>query len=154
VDMNKLLQLAIDEQLLLYKGAEPQIIADHLLPASCDHNLMLQVWINFVSNALKYSSKTTKPVIHISSLHSGNSVVYSIRDNGVGFDIKYADKLFGVFQRLHKVTEFEGTGVGLALVQRIIVKHGGKVWAESEPGKGAVFHFSIPFKQQLSTYKI
>jgi PAS domain S-box-containing protein len=154
VDMNKLLKLALDEQLLLYKGAEPQIIVDHLLPANCDHNLILQVWINFVSNALKYSSKAAKPVIHISSLQSGNSVIYSIRDNGVGFDIKYADKLFGVFQRLHKVTEFEGTGVGLALVQRIVVKHGGKVWAESEPGKGAVFHFSIPIKQQLSTYKI
>ena len=150
VDMNKLVKLAIDEQLLLYKGTEPQIIADHLLPASCDHNLMLQVWINFISNALKYSSKGTQPVIHISSCHSGNSVVYSVSDNGVGFDMKYADKLFGVFQRLHKVTEFEGTGVGLALVQRIIVKHGGRVWAESEKGKGSQFYFSLPFKNQFS----
>ncbi|HTI12860.1 MAG TPA: PAS domain S-box protein [Puia sp.] len=150
VDMNKLLKLAVDEQLLFYKGTEPQIIADHLLPASCDHNLMLQVWANFISNALKYSSKGTKPVIHISSRHSGNNVVYSVSDNGVGFDMKYADKLFGVFQRLHKAAEFEGTGVGLALVQRIIVKHGGKVWAESEKGKGSQFYFSLPFNKQLS----
>jgi PAS domain S-box-containing protein len=151
VDMNKLLKLAIDEQLLLYKGTEPQIIADHLLPANCDHNLMQQVWMNFISNALKYSSTRAQPLIHISSRHSGNSVVYSISDNGVGFDMKYADKLFGVFQRLHKVTEFEGTGVGLALVQRIILKHGGRVWAESETGNGAVFYFSIPLIQQLRT---
>ena len=150
VDMNRLVKLAIDEQLLLHTGRAPQIIADPLLPASCDHNLMLQVWINFISNALKYSGKGEHPVIHISSCRNENSVVYSVRDNGVGFDMKYADKLFGVFQRLHKATEFEGTGVGLALVQRIIIKHGGRVWAESEKGKGAVFHFSLPFKQQLS----
>jgi two-component system, sensor histidine kinase and response regulator len=150
VDMNKLVKLAIDEQLLLYKGREAQIVVDPLLPANCDHNLMLQVWINFISNALKYSGKQDQPVIHISSSQSGNSVVYSVRDNGVGFDMKYADKLFGVFQRLHKATEFEGTGVGLALVQRIIIKHGGRVWAESEKGKGAVFYFSLPFKQQWS----
>ena len=150
VDMNRLVKLAIDEQLLLYTGKAPDIVADPLLPANCDHNLMLQVWINLISNALKYSGKQDQPVIHISSCGSGNSVVYSVRDNGVGFDMKYADKLFGVFQRLHKATEFEGTGVGLALVQRIIIKHGGRVWAESEKGKGAVFYFSLPFKQQLS----
>ena len=150
VDMNRLVKLAIDEQLLLYTGKAPDIVADPLLPANCDHNLMLQVWINLISNALKYSGKQDQPVIHISSCGSGNSVVYSVRDNGVGFDMKYADKLFGVFQRLHKATEFEGTGVGLALVQRIIIKHGGRVWAESEKGKGAVFYFSLPVKQQLS----
>jgi PAS domain S-box-containing protein len=150
VDMNRLAKLAIDEQLLLHKGSEAQITADHLLPASCDHNLILQVWINFISNALKYSGKQEQPVIHISSYFSENNVVYSVKDNGVGFDMKYADKLFGVFQRLHKATEFEGTGVGLALVQRIIIKHGGRVWAESEKGKSAVFYFSLPFKQQLN----
>ena len=150
VDMNRLVKLAIDEQLLLYTGKAPYIITDPLLPASCDHNLMLQVWINFISNALKYSGKHEQPVIHISSCQSGKSIVYSVRDNGVGFDMKYAGKLFGVFQRLHKATEFEGTGVGLALVQRIIIKHGGRVWAESEKGKGAVFYFSLPFKQELN----
>jgi light-regulated signal transduction histidine kinase (bacteriophytochrome) len=150
VDMNRLVKLAIDEQLLIYKGKDAQITADDLLPANCDHNLMLQVWINFISNALKYSGKQERPVIHIGSYVNGNNVVYSVRDNGVGFDMRYASKLFGVFQRLHKATEFEGTGVGLALVQRIIIKHGGRVWAESEKGKGAVFCFSLPFKQQLN----
>jgi PAS domain S-box-containing protein len=150
VDMNRLLKLAIDQQLILHTGREPQITADPLLPASCDQNLLLQVWTNLLSNALKYSGKQEQAVIHITSQLSGNSVVYSVQDNGVGFDMKYADKLFGVFQRLHKVTEFEGTGVGLALVQRIIVKHGGRIWAESEPGKGAVFYFSLPFKQACS----
>jgi light-regulated signal transduction histidine kinase (bacteriophytochrome) len=150
VDMNRLVRLAIDEQLLLHKGREAQIIVEPLLPATCDHNLILQVWINFISNALKYSGKCEQPVIHISSYFGENNVVYTVRDNGVGFDMKYADKLFGVFQRLHKATEFEGTGVGLALVQRIIIKHGGRVWAESEKGKGAAFYFSLPLKQRLS----
>jgi PAS domain S-box-containing protein len=150
VDMNRLAKMAIDELLLLYVGKEVKIIADPLLPASCDHNLMLQVWINLISNALKYSGKQEQPVIHLSSYLSDNNAVYSVGDNGVGFDIKYVDKLFGVFQRLHKATEFEGTGVGLALVQRIILKHGGRVWAEAEMGKGAVFYFSLPVKQQLN----
>jgi PAS domain S-box-containing protein len=151
VDMNRLVKLAFAEQLILYNGKEVKLEADPLLPASCDHNLMLQVWLNLISNALKYSGKQEQPAIHISSYLSGNNAVYAVKDNGVGFDLKYADKLFGVFQRLHKVSEFEGTGVGLALVQRIIIKHGGRVWAESETGKGAVFYFSLPFKQQLNS---
>ncbi|MDR3716370.1 MAG: PAS domain S-box protein [Puia sp.] len=145
-DMNELVKSAITEQLALYRGREAEILADPLLPASCDRNLILQVWGNLISNALKYSGKQEKPSIHIGSYQNGRSIVYSVKDNGVGFDMKYAGKLFGVFQRLHKITEYEGTGVGLALVQRIIVKHGGKVWAESEPGKGSVFSFSLPIK--------
>jgi len=150
VDMTRLAKSVITEQLLLYKGREVTITTDPLLPVSCDHNLMLQVWVNLISNALKYSGKQDQPAIHLSSYLSDNNAVYSVRDNGVGFDMKYADKLFGVFQRLHKVAEFEGTGVGLALVQRIILKHGGRVWAEAEKGKGAVFYFSLPFRQQLN----
>jgi PAS domain S-box-containing protein len=150
VDMNRLVKIAFAEQLLLYNGKNVKLEADPLLPASCDHNLMLQVWVNLISNALKYSGKQEQPDIHISSYLSDNNAVYSVRDNGVGFDMKYADKLFGVFQRLHKAAEFEGTGVGLALVQRIILKHGGRVWAESVLGKGAVFYFSLPFPQQLN----
>jgi PAS domain S-box-containing protein len=149
VDMNRIVSATIEELLVLYEGKQPQIDCDQLLPAQCDRGLIRQVWSNLISNALKYSGKQEQPVIRISSYQDGNSVVYSVIDNGVGFNIKYAGKLFGVFQRLHKVTEFEGTGVGLALVQRIILKHGGKVWAESEPGKGAKFFFSLPGKTLL-----
>jgi len=111
--------------------------------ASADYALILQVFTNLISNAIKYSSRSEHPNIEINSLKSGNEVVYVIRDNGVGFDMRYAGKLFGVFQRLHSDTEFEGTGVGLAIVQRIITKHGGRVWAESEIGKGATFYFTL-----------
>jgi PAS domain S-box-containing protein len=146
VNMNKLVSSAIDEQLHVYGDKRPQIACDQLLPASCDSGLILQVWGNLISNALKYSGKNANPAIHISSYRDGKRIVYSVKDNGVGFDMRYVGKLFGVFQRLHKIAEFEGTGVGLAIVQRIVVKHGGEVWAESQPAKGASFYFSLPVK--------
>ncbi|MGZ6539780.1 MAG: sensor histidine kinase, partial [Bacteroidia bacterium] len=95
-------------------------------------------------NAIKYSSKNEKPLIEIASTIKDGDIIYSIADNGVGFNMDYAHKLFGVFQRLHTIDEFEGTGVGLAIVQRVIYKHNGKVWAESVLDKGATFYFSIP----------
>jgi PAS domain S-box-containing protein len=109
-----------------------------------DANLMKIVWTNLISNAIKYSSKEDNCEISISSSLKDYTIAYSIKDNGVGFDMKYKHKLFGVFQRLHSEAEFEGNGVGLAIVQRIILKHGGKVWAEGEEGKGATFYFSLP----------
>jgi len=120
-----------------------EIIINELHPVSADYSLMTQVMTNLLSNAIKYSSKKEQPVISISSEKKANTIVYSISDNGAGFDMQYAHKLFGVFQRLHS-TEFEGTGVGLAIVQRIIVRHGGEIWAESELGMGATFQFSLP----------
>ncbi len=115
-----------------------------LCPAMGDYSLIYQVLINLISNAIKYSSKKEKPFIKIQSKKEKDQTVYTITDNGVGFDMQYAHKLFGVFQRLHTMDEFEGTGVGLAIVQRIIAKHGGKVWADSKVDEGSVFSFSLP----------
>lgn len=109
-----------------------------------DYAMLNQVWTNLVSNAIKYSSKKADPQIEIGCLPDEEDVVYYIRDNGAGFDMAYADKLFGTFQRLHDVTEFEGTGIGLAIVQRIILKHGGTIRAEAQPDLGATFYFTIP----------
>jgi PAS domain S-box-containing protein len=120
------------------------VIVEELLPAQADYALISQVFINLISNAIKYSRKKEKPVIRIYSERKDNELVYSISDNGAGFDMQYANKLFGVFQRLHSMEEFEGTGVGLAIVHRIITKHGGRVWAEGKTGEGATFHFSVP----------
>ena len=144
VDMNKVLQAVLEEQLPIYKGNPPEVTFGKLAPACCDGNLIRQVWANLVGNGLKYAGKRDKPTLRINSREDPGMVVYSVADNGVGFDMKYAHKLFGIFQRLHKIDEFEGTGVGLALVQRIISRHGGKVWAEAEPNKGATFYFSLP----------
>jgi signal transduction histidine kinase len=117
----------------------------HTLPiAVADMSLIRQVWTNLISNAIKYSGKKEFPQVWINAFETGTEIVYSIRDNGVGFDMQYVHKLFGVFQRLHREDEFEGTGVGLALVYRIVARHGGRVWAEAVPDQGATFFFSLP----------
>ncbi len=113
-------------------------------PAQCDSSLIRQVWVNLISNAIKYSRNSEQPCIEIGSENKNGETIYYVKDNGVGFDMKYYGKLFGVFQRLHKVSEFEGTGVGLALVHRIIIKHGGKIWAEAALRQGATFYFTLP----------
>ena len=109
-----------------------------------DSSMMRQVWRNLISNALKFSSRKENPSIEIGSFTELNENIFYIKDNGVGFDMNYANKLFGVFQRLHKTTEFEGTGVGLAIVQRIIHRHGGRIWAEGKINEGAIFYFTLP----------
>jgi light-regulated signal transduction histidine kinase (bacteriophytochrome) len=101
------------------------------------------VFTNLLSNAIKYTRPREVAIIEVAATGSNGRCTVSIRDNGVGFNMKYADKLFGVFQRLHRADQFEGTGVGLATVQRIIHKHGGEIWAEAEPGHGATFFFTL-----------
>jgi len=115
-----------------------------LLPANGNIELLTQVYLNLISNAIKYSAKKNKPEIEIGCQPEGERVTYYIKDNGAGFDMRYKDKLFGVFQRLHEYDEFEGIGIGLATVQRIVAQHDGLVWAEGEIDKGATFYFSLP----------
>ena len=109
-----------------------------------DENLIRQVWINLVSNAIKYTMKKPEAVIEIGSSSSDNEITFYIKDNGAGFNMKYAKKLFGVFQRLHKSSDFDGVGIGLANVNRIITRHGGHCRAEGEVNTGATFYFSLP----------
>lgn len=113
---------------------------------SCDSSIMRQVWINLIGNAIKFSSKKPKSIIEIGSSTEGSEIIYYVKDNGAGFDMAYSNKLFGVFQRLHAANEFEGTGVGLAIVQRVILRLDGRVWAEGLNGVGATFYFALPNK--------
>jgi PAS domain S-box-containing protein len=119
------------------------IIIHELAPAYCDLALIKQVWINLISNAIKYSGKKTNPIIEIGSISLTNETVYYIKDNGAGFDMKFAKNLFTVFKRLHDRADFDGMGVGLALAHRIIKMHEGRIWAEAEVEKGATFYFTL-----------
>jgi light-regulated signal transduction histidine kinase (bacteriophytochrome) len=114
--------------------------------ALADASLIRQVWRNLLSNAIKFSSRSAHPVIRVSCAQGEEGCVYTVEDNGVGFDMRYANKLFGVFQRLHSTREFEGTGVGLAIVQRIVNRHFGQIWAESDVGQGARFYFTLNWR--------
>jgi light-regulated signal transduction histidine kinase (bacteriophytochrome) len=125
-----------------------KVLVNELLPAYADRALITQVWINLISNAFKYSAKKENPFIEIGSHRDAEYIVYYVKDNGAGFNMDYAEKLFGVFQRLHKATDFEGTGVGLAIVHRIINRHGGRVWAEAKVNEGATFFFTLPAEKQ------
>jgi signal transduction histidine kinase len=122
----------------------PRIVIGPLPGCRGDPTLVRQVWVNLIGNAVKYSSRNPGARIEITGREEAHECVYSVRDNGVGFDMQYYHKLFGVFQRLHRVDEFPGTGVGLAIVMRIVTKHGGRLWADAAVGQGAEFLFSLP----------
>lgn len=143
-DMDALVREVVNEEKKNYKNNKININISKLRPAHGDQKALRQVWVNLISNAFKYSSKKDEIKIDIDSKDLGESIQYTITDEGAGFDQEFADKLFSVFQRLHKEEDFAGTGVGLAITKKIIDKHHGKISATSKRGKGTTFSFTLP----------
>ncbi|PJZ69725.1 hypothetical protein CH373_11230 [Leptospira perolatii] len=150
IDMSAIVRNVFDELHGQQGGREIELRMEPLPLAKADRAMIQQVWTNLLSNALKYSSMKPKTIIEVGSRIGDDEPIYYVKDNGVGFDMKYADKLFGVFQRLHGSERFEGTGVGLALVDTIVRRHGGKVWADAKVDDGATFYFSLPAHEDIS----
>ncbi len=144
LDMAQLARAAFEGLSGLHEGPQTDFRLGALPRTKGDRILLGQVWTNLLSNAIKFSSKREHPVVEVSAIADDKEHVYFVRDNGAGFDPRYQSKLFGVFQRLHSEEQFPGTGVGLAIVQRIVVRHGGRVWAESKLDGGATFYVSLP----------
>src|SRR5271157_5726531 len=143
VAMADLVRQCLEELQGEREGREVEVILGELPPCRADAALLKQVWLNLLANALKFTRSRAEARIEAGSFARDGETVYFVRDNGVGFDMAYVDKLFGVFQRLHRQEDYEGTGVGLALVQRIIHRHGGRIWAEARPDQGAAFFFTL-----------
>lgn len=144
VDMAALAREVAEEARAQAPNRTIELRIGSLPPARGDRALLRQVFVNLISNAVKFTRSREVAIVEIDSRAAAEQNTYIIRDNGVGFDMAYVDKLFGVFQRLHRAEEYEGTGAGLAIVQRIIARHGGRVWAESQPDQGATFYFTLP----------
>jgi len=151
LDMTELTRTTFEGLNGQHQGPKVEFHLGSLPRGKGDRALLGQVWANLLANALKFSSKKEKPLIEVSAISDEKEHVYFVRDNGAGFDPRYQSKLFGVFQRLHDSTEFPGTGVGLALVQRIVARHGGRVWAEGKLNEGATFYFTLPKEQADGT---
>ncbi len=143
IDMNQLVEEACQEVRAATNTGAVKISMAPLPEAWGDRALLKQVWVNFLSNAIKFSGKSAAPEVSVSGHRLDDENIYAVKDNGVGFDMRYYNKLFGVFQRLHGVTDFPGTGVGLAIIHRVVSRHGGRVWAESTLNQGATFFFSL-----------
>jgi len=144
VDMDGLAREVFEELKPAAVGRDLAVEIKPLPAARGDHAILRQVWVNLLANAIKFTRHNPAASIQVGSYQEGREHVYFVKDNGAGFDMQYAEKLFGVFQRLHGVEEFEGTGIGLAIVKRIITRHGGRVWAEGAVNKGATFYFALP----------
>lgn len=151
--LNSIVKEVIDMLQPEIEGRQVEWRIGELPFVECDPTLLKQVFQNLISNAIKYSRPRALAVIEIGQTRENEQTAIFVRDNGVGFSMKYADKLFGVFQRLHRSEDFEGTGVGLATVQRIIKKHQGRVWAEAELDRGATFYFTLGGQQSAETKK-
>jgi light-regulated signal transduction histidine kinase (bacteriophytochrome) len=147
VDMEKLAFNALAELQSFAPDGKLHVEIGHLPPARGDSAMMRQVFVNLLTNAIKFSRTREKPEIRVGATVKDGECIYFVKDNGVGFDMEYADKLFGVFQRLHSMNEFEGTGIGLAIVKRIVNRHGGRVWAEGKINEGATIYFALPDKE-------
>ncbi|HBA84780.1 MAG TPA: two-component sensor histidine kinase [Verrucomicrobia bacterium] len=148
VDLESLAHSVYEELIAQISGRPIEFVVHPVPPACGDQAMIRQVLVNLLSNAIKFTRMKEKATIEFGYRAEPHPGAYCIKDNGAGFDMKYVDKLFGVFQRLHDVKEFEGTGVGLALVSLIIARHGGRVWAEGQVGKGAAFYFTLPSEKQ------
>ena len=144
VNIETIVQNIVAEHREYYDPKHVEVVINNLPMCLGDSSLIKQVFENLISNSFKFTSKLAHPLIEISGYEENQKVVYIIKDNGVGFNMEYINNLFGVFQRLHQMDEFPGTGIGLSIVQRIIERHGGKIWAEGEINKGASFYFSLP----------
>jgi light-regulated signal transduction histidine kinase (bacteriophytochrome) len=144
VDMASLVDEVVAAQTELAGRAPSTVIVEPLPDVDGDRALLRQVWTNLVSNALKYSSKKERPTVRIWATVEPNRIVYNVSDDGVGFEMAYASKLFGVFQRLHRTEDFPGTGVGLAIAHRVIQRHGGAIWVDAALDRGATFSFALP----------
>jgi light-regulated signal transduction histidine kinase (bacteriophytochrome) len=142
-DMNEIVKEVIESLHKDNPDRKIEWVMGKLASVYGDEAMLRLVWMNLLSNAVKFTCTRKKARIEIGVREENKELVFFVRDNGVGFDMQYAQKLFGVFQRLHPAEEFEGTGIGLANVHRIVLRHGGRTWAEAEPDKGAVFYFSI-----------
>ena len=148
LDMEKMIKDVWQNLLIIHPHRNMTLRMEGIQPGMGDRSLIREVFSNLLGNAVKFTENRDVTLIETGSHVQDGEIVYYIRDNGVGFDMKYHDKLFGVFQRLHNANEYEGTGIGLALVQRIINRHGGSVWAEGEVDKGATFFFALPTGQE------
>ena len=149
VNMSNLARAVVDDLNSQRNGQQIDVRIPELPGCEGDPALLKQVWINLVSNAFKYTKHRAPALVEIGAIRQQDKEdVWFVRDNGAGFDMRYADKLFGVFQRLHRAEDYEGTGVGLAIVQRIIHRHGGRIWAESAVDRGATFYFTLQEKVQ------